>query len=112
MLLIGISGITNAQTGCVRIALQTRIYTSLISGSNYRSNTYTNASAGCQYALTANTCTVSGISGTAYKGQVGVVVCSLDDYNWVFAICLTVLGYLFISEGQIEEIKKPVLIKV
>lgn len=112
MLVAVSSGMTRAQTGCVRVALQTRIYTSLISGSNYRSNIYSNTSAGCQYALTANTCTVSGISGTAYKGQVGVIICSLDDYNWIFAIFLTVLGYLFISEGQIEEIKKAVLVKV
>lgn len=102
VLFLIIYSFSNAQTGCVRTALPTRIYTSLISGTSYRSTTFTDASAGCQYALTANTCSVSGFTGTAFKGQVGVVNCPLDNDIWEITVLLGGIGCLVIRKNALK----------
>ncbi|TKC05711.1 hypothetical protein FA048_18540 [Pedobacter polaris] len=102
LLIFVVSTFVNAQTGCIRSALKTRIYTSLQSGTNYRSTTFTDATPGCQYVQTANTCTVSGFSGAAFKGQVGVFTCPIDNYSWVMIILLASMGYFFLSKKKTE----------
>lgn len=91
---------SKAQTGCVRTALKTRIYTSLLSGSTYKSTPYTTSGANCQYALTANTCSVSGITGTALKGTVGVETCPIDFDIWEMIMICSGVGYFTIRKKQ------------
>lgn len=95
--LVTLSTLGKAQTGCVRNALLTRIYTTIQSGSNYKATPFTDAAIGCQYVQTGTACTVTGLGG-GIKGTVGVVTCPIDSNIWLMMTVLGGVGFIAIRK--------------
>ncbi len=91
-----------AQTGCVRAALLTRIYTSLQSGNNYNATPFTDAAGGCTYAQTGTACTVTGL-GSGFRGTVGVLTCPIDSDIWEMMIIAAGIGFFVISKNKLSK---------
>jgi len=89
-----------ATTGCVLSSNLTKIYTSLQSGTTYRSTTSFTALSGCVYKQTTNTCNVSGL-GSGFKGDTTILDCPLDEYTWLVLLSLGGLGFFHIRKKSL-----------
>ncbi|MFI5450538.1 hypothetical protein ACHMWN_00095 [Pedobacter sp. UC225_61] len=87
----------NGATGCVLNSNLTKIYTSLQSGTTYRSTTSSTALSGCVYKQTTNSCTVSGL-GAGFKGDTTILNCPIDNYVWLILLSLGGLGFMHIRK--------------
>ncbi|MFD0939358.1 hypothetical protein [Pedobacter boryungensis] len=96
----GLSISVNAATGCVLNSNLSKIYTSLQSGTTYRSTTSSNALSGCVYKQTTNPCTVSGL-GSGFLGDTTILNCPIDDYNMLILLVVAGLGFFYIRKKNL-----------
>ena len=90
----------NGATGCVLNSNLTKIYTSLQSGTTYRSTTSSTALSGCVYKQTTSPCTVSG-SGPAFLGDTAILNCPIDNYTWLILLSIGGLGFAYIRKKNL-----------
>ncbi|MFA6277337.1 MAG: hypothetical protein WC622_11340 [Pedobacter sp.] len=96
----GLISSANAATGCILTSNKTKIYTSLISGTNYRSTTSSTSPAGCTYKQTGGSCTVAN-AGPALLGTTTNLECPIDDYVWLIMLTLGGLGFVYIRKKNL-----------
>jgi hypothetical protein len=89
-----------ATTGCVLSSNLTKIYTSLQSGTTYRSTTSSTALSGCVYKQTTNTCTVSGL-GSGFKGDTTILNCPIDNYVLLILLFSGGFGFVYIRKKNL-----------